>query len=92
MLLLLLFSFFFLIVSHIWFAPLSLSLSYSFVFLGRFENTEIPSLIIFSDVFRPSCSCNTDGRMDGRKKAEYYTKICGVEPNATEGGEEQKIK
>jgi hypothetical protein len=30
--------------------------------------------------------------MDGRKKAEYYTKICGVEPNATEGGEEQKIK
>lgn len=30
--------------------------------------------------------------MDGRKKAEYYTKICGVEPNATEGGEEQKNK
>jgi hypothetical protein len=28
--------------------------------------------------------------MDGRKKAEYYTKICGVEPNATEGGEEQQ--
>jgi len=23
--------------------------------------------------------------MDGRKKAEYYTKICGVEPNATKG-------
>jgi hypothetical protein len=27
--------------------------------------------------------------MDGRKKAEYYTKICGVEPNGTKG---EKIK
>ena len=47
-------------------------------FSRAFQNTEIPSLDLY-----------TDGRMDGRKKAEYYTKICGVEPNGTKG---EKIK